>query len=125
MDALGIHLKDSDFDDEELASLAFQLRDELLELDVSDVSMSPKEGQIPEGAKGLDLAVVGSLLVSLVAKVETVKKVVSTIREWLARQRLRSIEITLEGDTLKLTNASAEDQERLVEAWVSRHAGTE
>jgi hypothetical protein len=125
MDALGIRLKDPAYENEELSSLAFQLRDELLDLDVSDVSTSPGEGQLPEGAKGLELAAVGSLLVSLVAKADTVKKVVSTIRGWLARQRLHSIEITIEGDTLKLTNASAEDQERLVEAWVSRHARTE
>lgn len=124
MDALGIQLEDSQLDDEELSSLAARLRDELLDLDVADVSTAPGRDELPDGAKGLELAAIGTLLVKFVATPEMVKKVVSAIRGWLARQRVRSVEITLDGDTLKLTNASSGEQERLVELWVARHAGT-
>lgn len=121
MDALGVRLNDPDLDDEELDSLAKRLRAELLDLDVYDVVPFDAVGHIPSGAKGLEVTVIGSLLVKLISKVD-VAKVVSALKDWLIRQRLRSIEVTVDGDTLKLTNISSEEQERLVELWVSRHA---
>lgn len=122
MDALGIRLNDSGLDDEELASLADRLRSELSRLDVYGVETTPREEDIPQGAKGIELAAVGSLVVKFVGP-EVLKSVVSTVKAWFARQKLGSIEITLDGDTLKLTGVSPENQQRLIELWVSRHAG--
>lgn len=122
MDALGIRLNDSGLDDEELASLADRLRSELFSLDVYGVVSTPPEENIPQGAKGIELAAIGSLVVKFVGP-EVLKSVVSTVKTWFARQKLGSIEMTLDGDTLKLTGVSTENQERLIELWVSRHAG--
>ncbi len=122
MAALGIMMKDAEYEDEELSSLALRLREELLSLDVSSVSKPDGQGRVPDGAKGLELAAFGALLVNFIASPETLKNVVSTIRDWLGRQKLRTVEITMDGDTLKLTKASSKDQERLVELWVARHA---
>jgi hypothetical protein len=121
MDALGVRLSDPELDDEELDSLAKRLRTELLELDVFDVVPFEGESNIPLGAKGVESTVVGSLLVKLLSKLD-VAKVMSAVKDWLIRQHLHSIEVTVDGDTLKLTNITSEEQERLVELWVSRHA---
>jgi hypothetical protein len=121
VDALDIQLNDSGLDDEELASVADRLRGELLGLDVYGVESVPREENVPPGAKGLELAAVGSVMVKFIGP-EVLKSVVSTVRTWFARQKLGSIEITLDGDTLKLTGVSTEDQERLIELWVARHA---
>jgi hypothetical protein len=37
------------------------------------------------------------------------------------RNRTRSIRLTIDGDTLELTHATAEDQERLINLWLSRN----
>ncbi|MDQ0922339.1 hypothetical protein QF038_000847 [Pseudarthrobacter sp. W1I19] len=121
MDALGVRLNDPGLDDEELDTLAKRLRAELLDLDVEDVVPFHGEGDIPDGAKGIEFTVIGSLLVKLISKVD-VAKVVSALKDWLLRQHLHSIEVTVDGDTLKLTNITSEEQDRLVELWVSRHA---
>src|ERR1039457_3767212 len=37
------------------------------------------------------------------------------------RKTRRTIELTIDGDTLHLDNATSEDQERLIGLWLSRH----
>ena len=49
---------------------------------------------------------------------------VSAIRDWLRRGdgTRRTVRLEIDGDALELSQASAADQERLVELFVSRHA---
>lgn len=42
----------------------------------------------------------------------------------LTRSSHRSIEITLDGDTLKIDNATQEQQQKLLELWLARHFDT-
>jgi hypothetical protein len=51
-------------------------------------------------------------------------KIVAVIREWLTRTPgpVRTVRLELAGDVLELSQASAVEQDRLVELFVSRHA---
>lgn len=48
--------------------------------------------------------------------------VVSAIRRWLGRGGRRTVRLEIDGDVLELSEATAEDQDRLVAFFVSRHA---
>jgi hypothetical protein len=52
---------------------------------------------------------------------------VSAIREWLRRGEgsPRTVRLELDGDALELSQASAADQERLIELFVRRHTTEE
>jgi hypothetical protein len=108
-------------DAEELAELTQRLRDELLELDVDAVEPATG-GAAPEGAKGLELLAVGGLVVRFAMKAPVLRAVVDTNVGWLGRQQARSVKLTLDGDTLELTGVSSDEQQRLIELWVARHA---
>jgi hypothetical protein len=43
------------------------------------------------------------------------------VRDWLGRRPERTIELTLDGDTLKLSGASPDQQDQLVRAFLDRH----
>ena len=100
------------------------LRGELLQLDVEDVT-AIGGGEAPPGSRAFDVAAVGALLVSLGQSAEGLRSVVSAIRDWLQRgtKARRTVRLELDGDVLELSQASAADQERLIELFVSRHAG--
>ena len=103
--------------EEDLPVILRRLQTALLALDVAAVEPSPT-GTVPEGAKGTS-GIAGALAVKLGAS--GVTAVVTRVREWVSRNG-RSVEITLDGDTIKLTGATAEQQNKLVEAWLARHA---
>jgi hypothetical protein len=99
------------------------LRAELLQLDVENVT-TPRAGELPPGTRAVDVAVIGALLVALGQSAEDLRSVVSVISGWLRRDQgtRRTVRLELDGDTLELSQASADDQEQLIELFVSRHA---
>jgi Effector Associated Constant Component 1 len=104
-----------DSDDEERADLASQLQEELRYHGVDDVAHP--EAQAPAGAKGgaLELA---QLIVTLAG---TVPPMIAALQGWLGRHRGAAVTLQIGGDTLKLDNASSEEQRRLVETFLARH----
>jgi hypothetical protein len=108
-----------DDDDEELAVATARLREELLALEVDDVEPLAGEGA-PDGAKGLSLAL-GALLVKLGSGVP-LRAVLDVLQRW-ARANRRDVEVTLDGNTLRLTSVSAEQQDKIIDVWLARHAG--
>jgi hypothetical protein len=106
---------------EELDLLTTRLRAELLQLDVVDVRRGPG-APAPAGARGLDADTLGTLLVSLATAPAVLVAIVGTIRDWLGRGRARSVSIEMDGDVLHVTGLSSADQDRLIEAWLVRHA---
>ena len=122
---LELHLQISEegADAERLAALTGYLRAELLQLDVENVT-APQAGEAPPGARGVDVAAVGALLVALGQSADGLRSVVSAIRAWLRRGEgtCRTVRLELAGDALELSQASAADQERLIGLFVSRHA---
>ena len=96
-----------------------QLRLELLELDVEDVTRPTASP--PPGARAAEVALLGTLVVTVGQ--ELVGSVVRAIASWLGRRSNRTIRLELAGDSIELSDPSAEDQQRLIEAFLRRHAG--
>ena len=117
---LTIELVEAGADPAALDELTGNLRLELLELDVDSV-VPVAAGPAPPGSKGLELAAVGALLVQLKGSAALVGSVVTTIRSWLQRgpsTTQRTLKITVDGRTLELGNATAEQQQQLVEQFL-------
>jgi Effector Associated Constant Component 1 len=108
-----------DADAAEIEQAASQLRDELLELDVEAVGV-PAGEPAPPGSRGLDAGALGTLLVA--AGRGAIGPVVQAVQSWVARRATRSVKLTIENDSLELTNVSPEDQRRLIESFLARHA---
>ncbi|MGH3980230.1 MAG: effector-associated constant component EACC1 [Pseudonocardiaceae bacterium] len=109
----------ADSDVEEVAELARRLRAELLDLDVDAAEPVPDD-KVAEGTKGLS-SLAGMLAVRWGAA--GLRAVLSKIRDWVVRTG-RSVEVTIDGDTVKVTGATAEQQEKLINMWLARHAAS-
>lgn len=121
---LRVQLSGEGADAEQLDELTHSLRQELLQLDVKDVT-AQRAGHPPPGARGeLDAAQAGGLLVALGSEARGLAAVIAAIRAWLARRRgaLRSVRLEIAGDVLELSSATAADQDQLIRLFVSRHA---
>ena len=108
-----------DADAEEVAEATLQLRRELLDLDVEAVEL-PRAGEPPPGARAVELAALGALVVT-VAQSPLLGPVVAAVRSWLAGSPQRSVKLELNGDALELTGLSSNEQRRLVDEWLRRH----
>jgi hypothetical protein len=121
---LRIQVTEEGADAGRLDALTGYLRQELVQLEVENVAALPA-GPPPPGARAFDAAAIGGLLVTVGGSVGGLRSVTAAIREWLRRGdgARRSVRLELDGDALELSDASARDQERLIELFVSRHAG--
>jgi hypothetical protein len=107
-----------------LEELALQLRQELLTLDVRSVE-PVGDGDAPPGTRGGLSAIAGLLSVSLAPGLQVIGAVVAVVRDWLRRSGSgHTIKLSIDGDTIELTGATDEVQQRLVDAWVLKHSGT-
>ncbi len=119
---LRIQLAEDGADAERLDALTGFLRDELLQLEVEDVT-ALRAGEPPPGARVFDVIAVGGLLVSLGGSASGLGAVVSEIRKWLARGdgTRRTVRLEIGGDVLELSEATKADQDRLVDLFIDRH----
>jgi hypothetical protein len=120
---LSIQLDEVDADSERVGALAGFLRQELLQLDVEDVT-ALHSGEPPPGTRAFDVVAVGGLLVTLGRSVGGLRAVVSAVRKWLGRGEgaPRTVRLEIAGDVLELSAATVADQQRLIELFVARHA---
>jgi len=109
-----------DADAAELDDATLQLRRELLELDVSRVER-PAGDSPPPGARAAEVAVVGTLLVTVTQQV--VAAVVRAVTGWIGRRDSRSVKLEIAGDSIEVTDPTAEEQRSLIEAFLARHVG--
>jgi hypothetical protein len=108
-------------DEEELERLARSLRAELLELDVDAVE--PAAGDpAPENSRAIEALMVGALIIRLAQTSDALSSLVHTVRGWIGSNGDRSVRLELDGDVLELTGASDDERQRLVDAWIERHA---
>jgi hypothetical protein len=114
-------LVDDDVSAYEMDELTAAMRRELLLLDVESVDR-PSAGPAPEGAKGIELAALGELIVSLGQATPVLSQVVAVIKAWASRSPKRTVKLTIDGDTLELGGLSEEDQGRVARDWMARHA---
>jgi hypothetical protein len=119
---LRVQLAESGTDAEHLDQLTGYLRQELLALDVGEVRSLPA-GPPPPGTRAIDALAIGGLLVTLTEGTQNVHRVVAAIKSWLSRGSgvKRTVRLELDGDVLELSEASANEQTRLIELFVDRH----
>jgi hypothetical protein len=121
---LFVYVAEEGADAQRVDLLTGYLRTELLHLDVADVEVSVlHEGELPPGARAIDVAALGGLLVRFGPSREGVRAIVSVVARWLNRSpnRGRTVRIEIDGDVLVLSEATAAEEERLVDLFVARH----
>ena len=119
MAELLVTVREDDADAAEREELAGRLRSELARLEVDEVRPATTGTAAPPGTRGMDVVAVGALVVSLTPTLELLRGVVTSVRSWLGRgPTARSVEMTVGSATIKLTNASEETQDRLVEEFL-------
>jgi hypothetical protein len=106
-------------DDQEVAEWAGALVSELS--DVAGVTVDSLQVEAPEGSKGLG-AMAGAL-VAKAASAAATKTLMDVLRKFVARTN-RTVEVSIDGDVLKLSGVSREVQQQLIESWLARHPGT-
>jgi hypothetical protein len=117
-----VRLLEEGADAERLDQVTGYLRSEMLELDVDDVTALPA-GEAPPGTRGFDPAMVGGLMVTLGQSTQALQAIVTAIRAWLGRGDAvrRTVRLEIGGDVLEIADASAEDQDKLVDLFVRKH----
>ena len=107
----------ADSDAQELTDLAAELHAELLNADGTSVAPLPA-GAPPEGAKGL--GDVAGWLVAQFGTLDGLRALMAAVRGFAARTG-RTVEVSIGGDSLKVTGATSQQQEKIVDAWLARH----
>ena len=122
---LQIEITDSDADEEQLASMAESLRQDLLELGVDSVK-PVSTGTAPAGSKGIDPATVGAIVVALKSSVELATQVVAAVKSWLRRgganNTAQVLKLTMNGQSIELSAATIDQQQQLVDVFVAAAA---
>jgi hypothetical protein len=119
---LAVRVEADGSDDDELAEVTAKLRREILQLDV-DAVQAATAGAAPAGAKAVDIAVIGTLLVQMGKTAGALTSVVRAVQGWLRpSQSARTVRLELDGDAIEITGASSKDQQRLIDLWIERHA---
>jgi hypothetical protein len=118
-----VELFDADADPSAVDRDTRVLRDELLDIDEVDAVAAAIDGPAPPGTRSVDVQSLGALVVSVRPTVEVVAHVVSVLRGWLAAglhagQTARSLRVTVNGQSLELSAATAEEQQALVEQFI-------
>jgi hypothetical protein len=113
-----VRLTDMNADEQQLDDLTRRLRQELLNLEVPvDISTA---GAPPAGAKSVELAALGTLVITL-SQSPALAAIVAAISNWLGQRRQRTVKLDIDGDVLELSGVEERDQQRLIDAWMQRH----
>jgi hypothetical protein len=110
-----------DSDDEELDRHTEQLRRRLLELDVEN-AYRPAVSDAPEGARAIDAATMGLIVVQLLPVLPALHDIVQIVRVWLSQHPDRTATLEIDGDRIEVSGISMEEQRELIRIWTDRHA---
>lgn len=105
---------------EELAKLAVQLRNQLLELDIESAEPATA-GPAPPDTRAGEIFMAGTLIVMLARSPELLKVLIETVQWWISHSHGRSVKLEINGDKLELNGITREDQRALIQAWIERH----
>ncbi|MFJ8105931.1 hypothetical protein [Streptomyces sp. NPDC096132] len=124
---LRILLTEEGAEAEDIAALTGFLREELLQLDVDEVTTVTGEEELPPGARAVDVTTIGALLVSLGSSAAGLSQVMNALRDWLGRCRgsRPTLRLTLDHDELEITEATTEQVSEAFDLFVSRHSTIE
>ncbi|MEU0210488.1 hypothetical protein ABZ235_31435 [Streptomyces canus] len=117
VEAMNLVLSGSaDVGQDELQDMVVNLRSRLLDLDVDDVRLD-RSSDTPEGAKPTEAITVGALIITLAPPL--IQGALHVVGAWMQSRPVRSVSVTLNGLTLELGQASRDEQERLIEAFIA------
>ncbi|WP_189382856.1 hypothetical protein [Streptosporangium nondiastaticum] len=121
---LQILLSEEGAEAEDVDKLTGYLRRELLQLDVDDVTALPAAEEVPPGARAVDPAQVGALLVSLGSSANALRQVIGAVHEWWGRCRdsRPSMRLAMDDDVLELSEATPEQVTEAFDLFVRRHS---
>ncbi|WP_093912224.1 hypothetical protein [Streptomyces sp. cf386] len=121
MNSLQIFLCEEGAEAERLEGLAGVLRQDLLQLEVDEVTVVSR-GDPPAGARGV-VVEAGALLVSLGTSVTALRDVLSLVTDWWRRSQSHpTIRLEMDGDVLVISDASLAQLDRSFELFVNRHS---
>src|SRR5262245_21333 len=103
-----------DADEQEVAQLTIRLRRQLLELDIQSVDRV-RSGEAPQGTRAAEVLALGGLLVTMAKSTAALKPVLGVIQSVVAARPGRSVELVIDGDTIKVTDPTSQEQQRLIE----------
>ncbi|MFE6287205.1 hypothetical protein [Streptomyces sp. NPDC057877] len=121
---LRIVLSEEGAEPERVARLTGYLREELLQLDVDDVTAVPAP-EPPPGARAVDVAAVGALLVTLGSAATGIGQIVAVVRQWWGRNRDETrpaLRLALGDDVLEISDATDEQVAEAFDLFVKRHS---
>ncbi|GAA2766570.1 hypothetical protein GCM10010103_56110 [Streptomyces paradoxus] len=120
---LHILLTEEDAEAERVAELTGYLREELLDLDVDDVTTLPG-GEVPAGARAVDVTQIGALLVTLGSTATALSQVMTVIRSWVGRRHDThpSLHLRMGDDVLEVSEATDDQVAEAFKIFVQRHS---
>ena len=68
--------------------------------------------------RAVDLAQIGTLLVTLGQTTGAITALVSAVRAWLGARGTGTVKLTVGGDTIEVTGHLSDEQKALVGAWI-------
>ncbi|MFD5542197.1 hypothetical protein ACFWIJ_31345 [Streptomyces sp. NPDC127079] len=118
-----ILLSEEEAEPERVAELTSYLREELLDLDVDDVTALPGV-EAPPGTRAVDVTQIGSLLVALGSSATALSQVVNAVRSWLDRfhDSRPSLRLEMDGDAIEVSKATDEQIAEAFRVFVQQHA---
>ncbi|MEU5311918.1 effector-associated constant component EACC1 [Streptomyces sp. 900105755] len=118
-----ILLSEEEAEPERVAELTSYLREELLDLDVDDVTALPGV-EAPPGTRAVDVTQIGSLLVALGGSATALSQVVNAVRSWLDRfhDSRPSLRLEMDGDAIEVSKATDEQIAEAFRVFVQQHA---
>lgn len=115
-----LYAEGEQFDDDELERMRLALRREFLELSEVEAVGTVSAGPAPPGTRGLDIAAIGALAVSVQPTIDVLEKVFGLLRGWLGRNS-STMRVTVNGQSIELS-PTKEQQAALVEAFIANSA---
>ena len=106
---------------EEIEDRTQGLRRELLDLEEVGSVGRASAGEAPPGARAVDVAALGALIVGVEPTITALSRVVSVVRDWLSHRggpQGGTVKITVNGQSLELSAATAEQQHDLVDQFI-------
>jgi hypothetical protein len=119
-DEILLELFDEDLDPAEAERMALSLRRELLEIDEVEDVAAATAGPAPPGARGVELASLGALVVAAQPTMAVLGKVLGLLRSWL-KPGGATMRVTVNGQSIELT-PSKEQQDALVAGFLAQVA---
>ncbi|HUC24048.1 MAG TPA: hypothetical protein VMA73_15170 [Streptosporangiaceae bacterium] len=108
----------TDGDDSELDMLRINLLEELSILPVNAIE-PVNSGEAPANTRGFDAIGLGKLMVKSGPNVS--RRVANAVHSWLQRSSASSVDLTIDGDSVTLSNPPTAEQEKALGQFITKH----